>query len=726
MARVKQANAAFSVTAYRGDAKTLLAFDLLTEASRDKLAGFTVQITPPGQAPYYLLNNLQFEVPGNHAQDPKEPATSTINAPIHKFRWVHVPGTAHQGLQPAFGTYAYTVTPRNFDDRQSLQPLDPKLSITVKIEVSPFTKGKLSLGFTRGFTQSQAFVRHFGLHALIRPKDAPLQFDTSVVSGTNAQGDKFTFRDQYAWLGFTARDRLFGLLNEVVADKKLTVDVFAYDLNEPDFVGLLLKLAGARRARVILDNSTLHHSASKPTPEDQFEALFAKAAGAERIKRGKFGRYAHDKVVIVSRDGSPAKVLTGSTNFSVTGLYVNSNHVLVYDDSAVAAAYSDVFDEAWTDDVHAPAFARTPLANKSFSFEGPDLAKTSVTFSPHPQAFASEVLGGIVTRVQQEAEAPEGKGSVLFAVMDLDGSANNPVYEALRTLHEKQSVFSYGISDSANGISLYPVGSATGVLVTGKPVNTQLPPPFNQVPNIGGIAHQVHHKFVVCGFNGADPIVYCGSSNLALGGEQANGDNLLAIRDEDVATVFAIEAPGTGRPLRFSGQNREGSQGESLGRRDGRQSTGGRVGGLVPQHRRWLGAQVLRSARPSLQGPRAVCGVSGGRARGAEARDRDATAREGPAFRSLSPQDSVGSAKAKTSIGSPTPRSGYLPSGSSPTSEANAETKAPENKTLRFTTLVKPSSRAATFTAGPITVKSSRPRDPILPYITSPTWTPTP
>ena len=49
-------------------------------------------------------------------------------------------------------------------------------------------------------------------------------------------------------------------------------------------------------------------------------------------------------------------------------------------------------------------------------------------------------------------------------------------------------------------------------------------------------------EFVVCGFNGPDPVVYCGSSNLAGGGEENNGDNLIAIYDEDVATVFAIEA----------------------------------------------------------------------------------------------------------------------------------------------------------------------------------------
>jgi hypothetical protein len=116
------------------------------------------------------------------------------------------------------------------------------------------------------------------------------------------------------------------------------------------------------------------------------------------------------------------------------------------------------------------------------------------------------------------------------------------VYPALQNLHKEQSIFSFGISDTPDGISLYAPGRKSGVLVTGKPVRTRLPAPFDQVPTVGGVGHQIHHKFVVCGFNGDDPVVYCGSSNLALGGEQSNGDNLLAIRDGDVATAFAIEA----------------------------------------------------------------------------------------------------------------------------------------------------------------------------------------
>ena len=81
--------------------ETLLAFNLDRGKIRTNLAGFTIQVTPPGGQPYYLHNNLRFETPGDHAQDPKEPAFSSINAPFHKFRWLHVPGHVHQGLQPA-------------------------------------------------------------------------------------------------------------------------------------------------------------------------------------------------------------------------------------------------------------------------------------------------------------------------------------------------------------------------------------------------------------------------------------------------------------------------------------------------------------------------------------------------------------------------------------------------------------------------------------------------
>jgi phosphatidylserine/phosphatidylglycerophosphate/cardiolipin synthase-like enzyme len=552
MAPVSAKKGKMSLKLYRGDAKTLLAFNLSDKAAARDLAGFTIQCQPKGQAAYYLFNNLQFKTPANHAQVAQEPPRSSINAPIHKFRWVHVPGVVHQGLKPFYGNYTYTVTPRYFEQGR-MKPLDSTQGVSATILVDRFSKGNLELGFTRGYTQSQAFVHHFGHDALIQPKNAGLLFDTSKVSGANAEGVKFTFEEEYEWLGASAREKIFALFDDVIKDKTLVVDVFAYDLNEPDILQSMLKLAKQGRIRIILDNSKDHHNKANSKPEDKFEKLFKKVAGKKDLmKRGKFNRYAHDKVFIVSKKGSkinsPRYVLTGSTNFSVTGFYVNSNHVLIYRDPKVAALYAGIFKEVWDDGVKQKAFVKTQWSLKPFPSAANGTPKTDFTFAPHDQAVTGKVLKTITDRVKAEGRKGKTVGSVMFAVMQVDPGkdeskqAKNPVYLTLNKLHNDERIFSYGISDAPGGISLHAVGKRTGVLVTGKPGQTILPPPFDQVPTIPGFGHQVHHKFVVCGFNGDDPVVFCGSSNLSTGGEESNGDNLLAVHDGDVATVFAIEA----------------------------------------------------------------------------------------------------------------------------------------------------------------------------------------
>src|SRR5262245_45398520 len=233
MATVHDEAKGFSVKAYQGDAKTLLAFNLRDRKGAANLAGFTIQVTPGTGTPYYLHNTLRFEKPGDHTQVAVEPAASSINAPFHKFRWLHVPGTVHQGTKPFVGPYTYTVTPRFFN-RGSLLPIDLDRSVAVTIDVAPFRKHGVELGFARGFTQSQAFVHHFGLRALIRPKAKGLLFDTSAQSGIDPQGKPYTFHDEYVWMGYTARVKILSLLQEVLDNKALHVDVFAYDLNEPD------------------------------------------------------------------------------------------------------------------------------------------------------------------------------------------------------------------------------------------------------------------------------------------------------------------------------------------------------------------------------------------------------------------------------------------------------------------------------------------------------------
>jgi hypothetical protein len=71
-------------------------------------------------------------------------------------------------------------------------------------------------------------------------------------------------------------------------------------------------------------------------------------------------------------------------------------------------------------------------------------------------------------------------------------------------------------------------------------LNQHVPPPFTAEFS-GGQGQVIHDKFVVVDFNGDNPAVFTGSSNLAKGGEEANGDSLLAIYDADIATGYAVE-----------------------------------------------------------------------------------------------------------------------------------------------------------------------------------------
>jgi PLD-like domain len=54
--------------------------------------------------------------------------------------------------------------------------------------------------------------------------------------------------------------------------------------------------------------------------------------------------------------------------------------------------------------------------------------------------------------------------------------------------------------------------------------------------------NMVHHKFLVTDFNDEHPTVFTGSSNMAQGGKEENGDHLIQIEDRKVAISYAIEA----------------------------------------------------------------------------------------------------------------------------------------------------------------------------------------
>src|SRR5258708_34560618 len=72
MAGVTAKKGNLSVTAYRGDAKTLLAFNLAKQSAKN-LPRFTIQCQPGDKPASSLFNQLQFQTPPARAQTAKDP-----------------------------------------------------------------------------------------------------------------------------------------------------------------------------------------------------------------------------------------------------------------------------------------------------------------------------------------------------------------------------------------------------------------------------------------------------------------------------------------------------------------------------------------------------------------------------------------------------------------------------------------------------------------------------
>jgi phosphatidylserine/phosphatidylglycerophosphate/cardiolipin synthase-like enzyme len=527
-----------SVRAYKGDAMTLLAFDL-DESLLETFVGFSVHVKQGEREPYFLSNRLSFkpDILRKNGIDNRE-KLSTLYSPYQKFNWVHVPSSEHYVDNPYFGRYTYEVTPRYLVD-DVLKDLDPSLTVSVAIEVSPFRDGQAQVGFTRAFISSQAYAYHFSNNGKLRPNKEDLIFDIKEISGKakrwNPQSKKmedtpYTFEEQHEYLGWQARDRVMEFLDETLNDNNLTLDVFAFDLDEPMVVQKLLILAKQGRLRIILDDSKDH--TKKGCFEDQFKELFKKeAVDIKAIVRGHYQALSHSKVFILRNGGNAAKVLTGSTNFTTNGLYINANHVIIFNNNKVAQLYADVFDASFGKELMS-TFEKTKFAKTDFLISEQELPNMTVRFSPHPKGVADNLFKTISKRIKK------AETDVLFAIMN--DRSKSDILDAVRKQVKSDGVFTYGITDSAKDIFLYKPNSKRGVRVAGKGTETALPPPFNAVAKVPGIS--IHHKFIVVDFKGKNSVVYCGSSNLAYGPEQKNGDNLIEIRDEDVVTAFAIEA----------------------------------------------------------------------------------------------------------------------------------------------------------------------------------------
>ncbi|MFZ0069930.1 MAG: phospholipase D-like domain-containing protein, partial [Xanthobacteraceae bacterium] len=257
----------------------------------------------------------------------KNARLTTEQAPVQKFWWKDL--FAKRGE-----TYKYRIVPMGGTSGDTLTPLsgvEPLVSneITLTEKHPPF-----SAYFNRGIVATQALS-----HAL---DDNP-----SIAALTPHILDPAD----------PIRIRLMGQLSEGVtslldrADKDGgVINAALYELNDPDGLEVRLQAAdhGNPKSRnVILGNEQSVDRETKEAIEDadseNRDAL--KKAGVTVIDRilGK-GSIPHNKFMVLSQNDAPVAVLSGSTNWTSTGLCTQTNNALVIESKEVAQRYIDYWN----------------------------------------------------------------------------------------------------------------------------------------------------------------------------------------------------------------------------------------------------------------------------------------------------------------------------------------------------------------------------------------------
>jgi phosphatidylserine/phosphatidylglycerophosphate/cardiolipin synthase-like enzyme len=521
----------FACKLWRGERMTLLGFDVANP--EPDFVGFAIEVKSPGASDFSpLRNRIAFsynngaasEVNGARNFDSRE-------SPFQKFRWIHFPA------QPTDGTYTYRATKRHM-------PRDGVLvdgtQLTLDIEHAAVTyDGLVDVGFTRNFASSQAYREQFGSQDIIPVKavDGP---DFRKLDLKNSRGQSV-----YSWLGFEARDHLFTFLQDALNDDGLTLDVMAYDLNEPDIIALLAQFGG--RLRAIIDDSSAEEDGvpaghDLPGSAESRSADRFQQAGA-LVKRTHFSNLQHHKILITRRAGVPEKVLCGSTNFTFRGLYIQANNMLVFHSPGVAGLFGEMFNLALA---NSKDFRKSDFAKKWHAVHTPGKPTIQLCFSPHAETDLS--LNPIRAAIDQATS------SVFYSVAFLSQMTKGPTIDAFRRLMSRP-VFSYGTADRSGELELRKPDGSIG-LVDFAYLAKKAPEPFKSEWS-GGKGRNIHHKFLVTDFSLPTAKVFTGSSNFSPSGEKGNGDHLIMIEDRKIATAYAIEATRVFDHLQFRNRMRD-------------------------------------------------------------------------------------------------------------------------------------------------------------------------
>jgi phosphatidylserine/phosphatidylglycerophosphate/cardiolipin synthase-like enzyme len=374
------------------------------------------------------------------------------------------------------------------------------------------------------------------------------QIVSRFVNGDVSENSLRSFLQKLTTPGFPARTYLSGdaLLQMLKflhdADRRgSTIHAAIYEFNDQELVDALKPFGS--RGHVLIGNG----SATTPTVATQLTAAGLEVKHRDLSHHGRSSPSVHNKFAVESdAHGNASRVLTGSTNWTTTGLCTQLNNVLIVEDTTIAGRFLD----QWSKLVAA----------------GDDMTTSLKASNTKPTSHNNVTLYFAATNGEVEFKPvldliKGAKDGALF-LMFMPGQS--PLLNVLLDRAKENDIYVRGVvssvTPSADGI--YSVGGQ--VVKSGAPAQAfhddvnlpggvsekDKPSWAEQEFNVGEMraAHLmaiVHSKTIVIDPFSENCAVITGSHNFSDSASQKNDENLVIVRgNQKLAQAYALHING--------------------------------------------------------------------------------------------------------------------------------------------------------------------------------------
>lgn len=476
---------------------------------------------------------------GFHVEnDPRKSPQTTDEWPLQTFNWKDL-------YAPHDKEIKYKIIPM-IGDWDNLQPDYDQSIITNSVKRTQ-TYDDLQVIFNRGLLSTQAFSKRGGVEGVDSQKSArEILTDPSNEWRKRLAGQMIYNIKAFFKKGKEDGGKFFAALYE------LTDEELIKHLTDAEDIEIILSNAngsktvtvdGVKKQKSVPDGTNLKTRAALRELENQGKLKLHDRMLGSHIGHNKF-------VVYVDADGNPTSVLSGSTNWTATGLCGQTNNMLLINSPDIAKAYLDYWHQLEGDEKQHETLRTWCTKNTSdWNLNGSN-GELTLWFSPNTK---------LKNKPAKDAETPidmqvvynlirNAKKSILFLLFN-PGSPSilEEIQEVASQRNEDEPLFIRGAISEAKIArkvitDIYSRDvevSPDRYVVTGVGA---IPGPFSYFEKeLLKLGHStIHDKLLVIDPFEKECVVITGSHNLGFRASYCNDENMVIIkRDSKVAKAYA-------------------------------------------------------------------------------------------------------------------------------------------------------------------------------------------